>query len=295
MKGFFEKASLHTIEDLQTFGNNFVPAPFWVRVIRVLIPLSTREEANEILIQTLGEEEIEKVVGGRTWWGQTANEEGGVNGEWISMKRDWQGLEGEEGDEEFEKVKEERVKRMKEEKERRDKRRWKVGREKEKRAERAEAEGGVGATEAVTDDEGGEDGEEGDETYTEEMDEMRCLLYIHGGAYFFGSPNTHRYSIWRYARKIGGRAFGEFLFSRRLEILAKLTVCLICRSCSIPSRTVRFRSTRHSLSPSQGQLTIPHTSQTISLPLCPSVPFPSPSLPLPLTHFSLTRTQSPTP
>lgn len=31
---------------------------------------------------------------------------------------------------------------------------------------------------------------------------------MRGQAYFFGSINTHRYSIWRYCRKTGGRAFG---------------------------------------------------------------------------------------
>lgn len=30
---------------------------------------------------------------------------------------------------------------------------------------------------------------------------------VHGGAYYWGSINTHRYSIWRYARKINGRCF----------------------------------------------------------------------------------------
>ncbi|KAI0921632.1 hypothetical protein AcW2_006545 [Taiwanofungus camphoratus] len=33
------------------------------------------------------------------------------------------------------------------------------------------------------------------------------LFYVHGGAYFWGSINTHRYQIIRYARKIKGRAF----------------------------------------------------------------------------------------
>lgn len=37
------------------------------------------------------------------------------------------------------------------------------------------------------------------------------MLYFHGGAYFFGSLNTHRYAIWRFARKAGHRAFGESL------------------------------------------------------------------------------------
>lgn len=43
--------------------------------------------------------------------------------------------------------------------------------------------------------------------YEDDLDKMPCMLYIHGGAYYFGSVNTHRYTIWRYARKMGGRAF----------------------------------------------------------------------------------------
>ncbi|GAA5858312.1 hypothetical protein JCM1840_001143 [Sporobolomyces johnsonii] len=35
----------------------------------------------------------------------------------------------------------------------------------------------------------------------------RVLLYIHGGAHFFSSLETHRYQIQRHARKLGARAF----------------------------------------------------------------------------------------
>ncbi|KAF9028446.1 alpha/beta-hydrolase [Hymenopellis radicata] len=35
----------------------------------------------------------------------------------------------------------------------------------------------------------------------------RVMFYIHGGGYFWGSINTHRYQIIRYARKFKGRAF----------------------------------------------------------------------------------------
>ncbi|KAF8629564.1 hypothetical protein AX15_003377 [Amanita polypyramis BW_CC] len=41
--------------------------------------------------------------------------------------------------------------------------------------------------------------------YEEAMDDMRCILYLHGGGYFFGSVDQERYSIERYARKINGR------------------------------------------------------------------------------------------
>ncbi|RDX53666.1 alpha/beta-hydrolase [Lentinus brumalis] len=53
-----------------------------------------------------------------------------------------------------------------------------------------------------------------DDSYTEEeqttlrMEHLdRVMLYVHGGAYFWGSINTHRYQIIRYARKMRGRAF----------------------------------------------------------------------------------------
>ncbi|KAF8891847.1 hypothetical protein BD779DRAFT_1610537 [Infundibulicybe gibba] len=43
--------------------------------------------------------------------------------------------------------------------------------------------------------------------YEQEMDEMRCILYCHGGGYYFGSVDQERYSIQRHARKINGRVF----------------------------------------------------------------------------------------
>ncbi|KAJ3982298.1 hypothetical protein F5890DRAFT_1416004 [Lentinula detonsa] len=44
-------------------------------------------------------------------------------------------------------------------------------------------------------------------TYDQDMDMMRCILYAHGGGYYFGSVDQERYSIQRYARKINGRVF----------------------------------------------------------------------------------------
>ncbi|KAF8178667.1 hypothetical protein K438DRAFT_1844188 [Mycena galopus ATCC 62051] len=43
--------------------------------------------------------------------------------------------------------------------------------------------------------------------YEEHMDEMRCILYSHGGGYYFGSVDQERYSLQRHARKINGRVF----------------------------------------------------------------------------------------
>ncbi|EAU91257.2 lipase/esterase [Coprinopsis cinerea okayama7 len=44
-------------------------------------------------------------------------------------------------------------------------------------------------------------------TYAKDMDAMRCILYLHGGGYYFGSVDQERYSIQRLARKINGRVF----------------------------------------------------------------------------------------
>ncbi|KIM40342.1 hypothetical protein M413DRAFT_177504 [Hebeloma cylindrosporum] len=43
--------------------------------------------------------------------------------------------------------------------------------------------------------------------YEKDMDAMRCILYLHGGGYYFGSVDQERYSIQRFARKINGRVF----------------------------------------------------------------------------------------
>lgn len=43
--------------------------------------------------------------------------------------------------------------------------------------------------------------------YEKNMDTMRCILYLHGGGYYFGSVDQERYSIQRLARKINGRVF----------------------------------------------------------------------------------------
>ncbi|PGH33884.1 hypothetical protein GX50_03284 [[Emmonsia] crescens] len=43
----------------------------------------------------------------------------------------------------------------------------------------------------------------------------RVMLYIHGGAYYFGSLNSHRYQIQRHARKLKARVFSRILVTLR--------------------------------------------------------------------------------
>ena len=37
----------------------------------------------------------------------------------------------------------------------------------------------------------------------------RVMLYVHGGAYFFGSVDEHRYQMQRHARKLEARVFAR--------------------------------------------------------------------------------------
>lgn len=140
-----------------------------MRVIRVVVPASTSLEAGRILIDTLGEDEVVNVIGGKEWWQRTAHKSGGVDGEWISMKRDWQGLDaaGDDNDA-LEKLRDEKIKGMKQTAKEDKKRRWKQGKAREEQAERAAgtAEGAETPTPVISED----------ESYSPEMDEMRCVV-----------------------------------------------------------------------------------------------------------------------
>ena len=37
----------------------------------------------------------------------------------------------------------------------------------------------------------------------------RVMMYVHGGAYFFGSVDEHRYQMQRHARKLKARVFAR--------------------------------------------------------------------------------------
>lgn len=53
-------------------------------------------------------------------------------------------------------------------------------------------------------------GKQRSDTVTEKLeleDTARTLLYVHGGAYYFGSVDEHRYQLQRHARKLRARVF----------------------------------------------------------------------------------------
>ena len=39
----------------------------------------------------------------------------------------------------------------------------------------------------------------------------RVMLYVHGGAYFFGSVDEHRYQMQRHARKLQARVYARYV------------------------------------------------------------------------------------
>ncbi|CAE6480208.1 unnamed protein product [Rhizoctonia solani] len=187
VKAFVELGTHNTVDDLQAFTNTHIPAPFWTTVIPTRIPLSSCNEAADLLITLLrrtstpsgsdyteeeAEAEFKRVVGGERWWQVRGLE--GVEAEWVAMKKDWEQIS--------------KAERRKEKKKQR---------HREHTIKRKSKHGKHPAEDPLASEE-----------YTEDIDNLtRVMLYIHGGAYFWGSINTHRYQITRFARKFSGRAF----------------------------------------------------------------------------------------
>lgn len=164
VKSFLNTAVWHTVEDLQAFSNTRTPSPPWVKVVRLLVPMSSCDEAATHLIRVLGGEEFcRQLVGGIKWWQVRGLP--GVDGQWIVAKRDW----------------------------REAKKRDKMHRQGQPASKQSQS-----TTESTEEEEG---------TYNKDMDEMRCILFLHGGGFYFGSVDQERYSIQRLARKINGRVF----------------------------------------------------------------------------------------
>ncbi|GJE91355.1 alpha/beta hydrolase [Phanerochaete sordida] len=179
VKTFLEASTKHTVEELQKFSNTRTPSPPSVHVLRLLVPMSSCDEAARILIQAFGGEEMtKKIVGGTKWWQVRGVK--GVDAEWIAAKKDW----------------------------REAKRRYKAAQERERQSSGEHSRAPTTAPSEAS-SQPSQNGVPADSSphYQPEMDEMRCILYAHGGGYYFGSVDQERYSIQRYARKINGRVF----------------------------------------------------------------------------------------
>jgi acetyl esterase/lipase len=192
VKDFLDGATRHTVEELQSFVNVRTPSPPWVHVVRLVIPTVSCDEAAVYLIKAFGGEDVMKrVVGGTKWWQVRGIR--GLDAEWISTKKDWQDAK----------------RRAKE----------RQGSDTVPQEHTVERPAPLDpilndiVLELPLNGEAGHPGLNSKETsrdsaeYQPEMDEMRCILYAHGGGYYFGSVDQERYSIQRFARKIHGRVF----------------------------------------------------------------------------------------
>ncbi|KAM0707059.1 hypothetical protein Q7P35_006390 [Cladosporium inversicolor] len=133
IREFLDYSAKHTVEDLQAFTAQWVPAPTWVRIQDVEISAQYLERSARLLQEQLGPSGIE-LVGGKTWW-QWRRPDTPLKAEWVEMKKDYN--------------------------------------------ERKRSGGKCD----------------------------RAILYVHGGAYYFGSVDEHRYQIQRHARKLKARVF----------------------------------------------------------------------------------------
>ncbi|PLW09588.1 hypothetical protein PCASD_20257 [Puccinia coronata f. sp. avenae] len=241
-----QKFTHYPVEDVQRLANTFQPAPPSVRVIRVSISASTCSSAAEYLIAAFGPDELRNLIGGKQWWQLRGNKDGSVEGEWIAMKRDLprspsshsmspspskrspssSGLE--RGTSHSRSLDVSGTSR----------RRSIFGSLRRRQDSPPHPSLDTDPTPSAdsapeptrTDEENlphlapsldpgahqshfpepnssSCEDEVPSDHYEDDLDKMPCMLYIHGGAYYFGSVNTHRYTIWRYARKMGGRAF----------------------------------------------------------------------------------------
>ncbi|KAH9055379.1 hypothetical protein EDB87DRAFT_1333457 [Lactarius vividus] len=190
-RSFMDASARHTVEEIQHFTALHTPTGPSSQAVRVTVPQTCCAEAARVLVRAFGgEHEARRVVGGVRWW-QVRPGDRGIDAEWIMDKRD-----------------------------------WKEAKRREKAA--AAAEGaqtsespGAGVSTCFSPlsplssspsspdahTRVGTDDTETTAVYRPEMDEMRCLLWAHGGGYYFGSVDQERYMIQRYARKIHGRVF----------------------------------------------------------------------------------------
>ncbi|KAF8119416.1 hypothetical protein EV363DRAFT_1441476 [Boletus edulis] len=168
-KRFFDVATHHPVEELQAFSNTRTPSPPWVHVVRVTVPMSCCDEAATLLIQVLGgEEHVFLLVGGTKWW--QVRGVTGIAGEWVTAKKDWEGAK------------------------------------KRRKAFQKMKTGNSGSSQDAADAMPSSTSEPSN-IDDKDADDFRCILWAHGGGYYFGSLDQERHCIQRLARKIKGRVF----------------------------------------------------------------------------------------
>lgn len=162
----------HSVEEFQAFSNTRTPSPPSVHVTRLTVPMSCCDEAATLLIQALGGEEHASIlVGGTKWWqvrsisGYVRTWDGSpscslwsrrIPGEWVTARKDWE-----------------------------------EAKKRQKASKRKQASNGDSAQDAAGPLLPPSISEPGN-TYDQDADDSRCILYTHGGGYYFGSIDQER-------------------------------------------------------------------------------------------------------
>ncbi|GAC76754.1 arylacetamide deacetylase [Moesziomyces antarcticus T-34] len=87
VKAFIEIGTSDTVEAIQDFTDAPAPPIPWATTLPVMIPMESCDKAAKLIIDHLGPEDLQKLVGGEKWWQLRAMP--GVQGEWIAMSNDW--------------------------------------------------------------------------------------------------------------------------------------------------------------------------------------------------------------
>ncbi len=97
VKAFIEIGTSDTVEAIQDFTDAPAPPIPWATTLPVMIPMESCDKAAKLIIDHLGPEDLQKLVGGEKWWQLRSMP--GVQAEWIAMSNDWKKDEvyGEEG------------------------------------------------------------------------------------------------------------------------------------------------------------------------------------------------------
>jgi len=146
-----------------------------------MIPHARCDESALLLQTYFGPEQMHSFIGGPRWWQMRTQD--GVPAEWISLYADYHSTMLKRGE------------------------RGALSTSMMKHFMR----GSTRANPRHEQDSSGEAGPRQAGRYADTAEErnrlQRILFYIHGGAYYFGSVNTHKYMILRIASKFGGFAF----------------------------------------------------------------------------------------
>ncbi|WFD45205.1 hypothetical protein MPSI1_003883 [Malassezia psittaci] len=194
----------HITEDAQKLTDTEVPVPPWGYSSKVMIPMQCCDNAASYVQEYFGPDQLHNVVGGARWWQMRTLD--GIPGEWISQYSDYHTFV-ELYDGKNSSYSASISKHIKRHTEKRNPRHEHGVTEKVSDAASVTSPTS-GSTKTTTNSNGarGQTGRFADTQ--EERDRInRVMLYIHGGAYYFGSINTHRFQILRIARKFGGFSF----------------------------------------------------------------------------------------